>query len=164
MTLLEFEALYKSNHNSKPKGPSSIHYKTRRGNELYQWVTQLPVYAKVFQCSFEAFNHQSDSQVSSLSVACIWSCYTTAGPGIKICSCRGYRSTQRLFCHRRESKHAESTRAVKLVNLPWPEISEMHWLQWEKSISNCVSFRLQAILHRVGKSGATGNDFGNESR
>lgn len=48
VTLLDFELLYKNNKHSKPKKPSSIHYKTRHRDELYQWVMQLHIYAKVF--------------------------------------------------------------------------------------------------------------------
>lgn len=144
VTLLDLELLHKSNNNSKPQCSPSIHCKSRHRNKLYRWEMQLWVYA-VFPHSFEAFHHKSHSQVSCLSAACIWSCSTTTGLGIKICPCGDDHSTQRVFCHQQESKHAKSTWALKLVNSPWPGTSEIHWLQWEKE-----RFELCFFSCRVG--------------
>lgn len=48
VTLLDFELFDKSHSNSKPQGPSSIHYKTRHKNELYQSAAPLHGSAEVF--------------------------------------------------------------------------------------------------------------------
>lgn len=143
----------KATATASPKGPPQFIIKPGIRMSSTSQQRHCMAMLRCFQHSFEDFSHTTHSPVPPLSVACLWIYYTTNGRGIKSSSQGGYLSTQRLFCHRQGSKHAKSTCAVKVVNLPWPGTSQMHWLQWGKNISTCVSFLQQATLHRVRRVG-----------